>query len=249
MTSTILQLPPDPTVITCPSSGVTNKVVSITGRTYNHQILDMIELGISDWKSLEEFTKSGISRGTKPCLLFHGVGFTQSPEHMRLKSLLLDLFRGPEVKNIRLSGFELAIQFTMFEGNIYMRCYRCVCIVKVWQLGYGLGPYCWLGCELGPYCWSGRVRTIVPIRGRVRTIVPIRGRVRTLVLVKVQVRVLVLVMGRLYHLFSNIHVLYFLVICYLAHGHRVALVSALRTQLLRQSCSHVCSLARHVHKT
>ncbi|KAF2351153.1 Brix domain [Trinorchestia longiramus] len=96
----------------------------IFGRLFNHQILDMVELGISDWRALETFCKSKVGSGTKPCVLFHGVGFTQSPEYVRLKSLLLDFFRGPQVTNVSPAGFELAIQFTMFEGKIFMRCYK-----------------------------------------------------------------------------------------------------------------------------
>lgn len=91
---------------------------------FNNQLLDMVELGISDWQAPAHFVSSKVSLGTKPCILFHGVGFTQSPEFIRLKSLLLDFFRGPEVKNISLTGFELAIQFTLFEEKIFMRCYR-----------------------------------------------------------------------------------------------------------------------------
>ncbi|KAA0201846.1 hypothetical protein HAZT_HAZT000285 [Hyalella azteca] len=96
----------------------------ILGRLFNHQVLDMMELGISDWRDLETFCKNKVGAGTKPCILFHGVGFTQSPEYVRLKSLLLDFFRGPQVTNISPAGFELAIQFTMFEGKIFMRCYK-----------------------------------------------------------------------------------------------------------------------------
>uniref|UniRef100_A0A2P2HYI7 Ribosome production factor 2 homolog n=1 Tax=Hirondellea gigas TaxID=1518452 RepID=A0A2P2HYI7_9CRUS len=96
----------------------------VLGRMYNNTILDMIELGVSDWLSLSQFRNSKVSCGTKPCLLFHGVGFTQFPEHVRLKSLLIDFFRGPAVTNVSLTGFELALQFTSFEEKIYMRGYR-----------------------------------------------------------------------------------------------------------------------------
>lgn len=96
----------------------------VLGRMFNNQLLDMVELGISDWQAPTQFVSGKVSLGTKPCILFHGAGFIQSPEYTRLKSLLLDFFRGPEVKNVSLSGFELAIQFTLFEEKIFMRCYR-----------------------------------------------------------------------------------------------------------------------------
>ncbi len=59
----------------------------------------MIELGVSKFKSLREFKNEKISAGVKPCLLFSGEAFEKSDEMKRLKSLLIDFFRGPEVRS------------------------------------------------------------------------------------------------------------------------------------------------------
>ena len=56
----------------------------------------------------------------QPCLLFAGEPFADpaNAEFQRLKSLLIDFFRGPEVTNLRLAGIEHALQFTAVEGKV-----------------------------------------------------------------------------------------------------------------------------------
>ena len=92
---------------------------------YDHHLLDMIELGVENFKSLQEFKTEKVALGTKPCLLFSGQGFDRSPEMKRLKNLLIDFFRGPEVTNIRLEGVEHCLQFTCAtEGLVHFRSYK-----------------------------------------------------------------------------------------------------------------------------
>ena len=101
------------------------------GRMFNHQLLDMIEFGLSEFRAALSNTE--VSSGTKPCILFQGVAWQQSPEHARIKSLFLDFFRGPEVQNVSLVGFELAIQFTAVQKGFLMRSYRLVGLVFSWK--------------------------------------------------------------------------------------------------------------------
>lgn len=76
----------------------------ILGRFYDHKMLDMIEFGMENFKSLAEFATEKIPIGTKPCLLFSGSLFETNEEMKRAKNLLIDFFRGPKVPNIRLQG-------------------------------------------------------------------------------------------------------------------------------------------------
>jgi len=98
----------------------------IMGRMYDYQLLDMIELGLENFKSLQEFKNSKIASGTKPCLTFAGEPFadTTKTEFQRLKSLLIDFFRGPEVENVRLAGIEHVLQFTAVDNKVLLRSYR-----------------------------------------------------------------------------------------------------------------------------
>jgi len=96
----------------------------VIGRMFDFQVLDMVEIGIENFKSLKEFKVPKIPTETKPCLLFAGEMFETDPNYQRLKNLLIDFFRGPEVTAIRLAGLEHVIMFTVVDGKVYMRSYR-----------------------------------------------------------------------------------------------------------------------------
>jgi len=94
------------------------------GRTFDHQVLDMFETGIENYKSMAEFKTPKISMGTKPIVLFSGEQFEQQFEYERFKNLMLDFFSGPKVDSIRLSGLENVVTFIAADGKIYFRHYR-----------------------------------------------------------------------------------------------------------------------------
>jgi len=98
----------------------------IMGRMYDHHLLDMVELGLDSFTPLKEFKTAKVAVGSKPALIFHGDPFSDpaNPEMQRLKSLLIDFFRGPTVTNIRLAGVEHALQFTAIGSKVLMRSYR-----------------------------------------------------------------------------------------------------------------------------
>uniref|UniRef100_A0A8C4F343 Ribosome production factor 2 homolog n=1 Tax=Dicentrarchus labrax TaxID=13489 RepID=A0A8C4F343_DICLA len=96
----------------------------IFGRMFDFHVLDMIELGIEKFVSLSDIKASKCPEGTKPMLVFAGEAFDTDNEHKRLKSLLIDFFRGPTVSAVRLAGLEHVLHFTALEGKIYMRSYR-----------------------------------------------------------------------------------------------------------------------------
>uniref|UniRef100_A0A2K6BUK9 Ribosome production factor 2 homolog n=1 Tax=Macaca nemestrina TaxID=9545 RepID=A0A2K6BUK9_MACNE len=95
----------------------------VIGRMYDHHVLDMIELGIENFVSLKDIKNSKCPEGTKPMLIFAGDDFDVTEDYRRLKSLLIDFFRGPTVSNIRLAGLEYVLHFTALNGKIYFRSY------------------------------------------------------------------------------------------------------------------------------
>ncbi|XP_036104912.1 ribosome production factor 2 homolog isoform X1 [Molossus molossus] len=96
----------------------------VIGRMYDYHVLDMIELGIEKFVSLKDIKNSKCPEGTKPMLIFAGNDFDVTEDYRRLKSLLIDFFRGPTVSNIRLAGLECVLHFTALNGKIYFRSYK-----------------------------------------------------------------------------------------------------------------------------
>lgn len=96
----------------------------IFGRLFDYHVLDMIELGIEKFTSLKDIKMSKCPEGTKPMLVFAGEAFDIDNEYKRLKSVLLDFFRGPTVSSVRLAGLEHVLHFTALDGKIYMRSYK-----------------------------------------------------------------------------------------------------------------------------
>jgi ribosome production factor 2 len=94
------------------------------GRIFDEHILDMVEFGFDNFKSLDEFKVSKIAVGTKPIIIFSGEPFDVQFEYQRIKNLLLDFFSGPIVESIRLSGLEHVINFVAADGKILMRSYK-----------------------------------------------------------------------------------------------------------------------------
>lgn len=98
----------------------------IMGRMYDNHLLDMVELGIVNYRGLSEFKNAKVSSGTKPCMVFCGTDFEDVTEFQKLKNLLIDFFRGVEAKDVRLQGFEHALLFTAIEGNVLIRSYKII---------------------------------------------------------------------------------------------------------------------------
>jgi len=98
----------------------------ILGRTYDYHMLDMVELGLESFVPMKDFKTVKAAMGCKPALVFHGDPFSDpaNAEMQRLKNILVDFFRGPEVTNLRLAGIEHVLQFTAVESKVMMRSYR-----------------------------------------------------------------------------------------------------------------------------
>ncbi|XP_056422309.1 ribosome production factor 2 homolog [Hyla sarda] len=96
----------------------------IFGRMFDFHVLDMIELGMEKFVSLQDVKSSKCPEGTKPLLIFAGDAFELNEDYRRLKSLLIDFFRGPVVPAVRLAGLEHVLHFTAVDGKILMRSYK-----------------------------------------------------------------------------------------------------------------------------
>jgi len=96
----------------------------VLGRLFDYHLLDMIELGVEQFKSLAEIKTSKVMTGTKPCMIFSGDLWNQNEEYSRFKSLLIDFFRGEVVEQVLLTGFEHALAFTAADGKIFFRSYK-----------------------------------------------------------------------------------------------------------------------------
>ncbi|ORX70264.1 Brix-domain-containing protein [Linderina pennispora] len=84
----------------------------ILGRTFNFQIMDMIELGVERCTPMREFRTQACAIGMKPLMVFNGEAFGTDPQLVRLKSILLDFFRGEDADMVSLKGLEYVITVT-----------------------------------------------------------------------------------------------------------------------------------------
>jgi len=94
----------------------------IIGRTFNHQVLDMVELGIVRFKSMKDHNynqESAVPKkriGSKPMLLFVGDLWTSTDStYSKLQNLLIDFYRGDVVDKLVLSGLDHVIVFNISQ--------------------------------------------------------------------------------------------------------------------------------------
>ena len=86
----------------------------VLGRTYDGQLLDLVELGVTNYKSIQSFRGVHKKRvGSKPMFSFVGDGWEQNADHKKLQNLLIDWFRGEPVNNMALIGLDHVIVCTI----------------------------------------------------------------------------------------------------------------------------------------
>lgn len=78
---------------------------------FDDKLLDMLEFGVKDYKSLSSFqSKSSlVVAGSKPLMVFQGAAFEGDERMKRAKSLLLDFFGGVKADQVVLKGLDTAI--------------------------------------------------------------------------------------------------------------------------------------------
>ena len=91
----------------------------VLGRTFDRRILDMVEIGVLQYRSLQDF--SGLPKkrlGSKPLLQFVGDLWSSDVNLKRLQNLLIDLYRGDPVDSLILSGLDHVMVFTAAEISL-----------------------------------------------------------------------------------------------------------------------------------
>ncbi|KAJ1735035.1 rRNA-binding ribosome biosynthesis protein rpf2 [Coemansia biformis] len=84
----------------------------ILGRTFNYQLLDMIEMGVEKCATMKDIGAQSCAIGARPLMIFNGESFAQDEKMILLKNLLLDFFRGEEADRLSLKGLEYVITVT-----------------------------------------------------------------------------------------------------------------------------------------
>ncbi|KAM3689437.1 hypothetical protein ACB098_09G047900 [Castanea mollissima] len=92
----------------------------VIGRTYDHHIYDLVEVGVENFKPMESFKydkKLAPLVGSKPMIAFIGEGFENVEELKHFKEVLLDLLRGEVVENLNLVGLDRVYVCTAISSN------------------------------------------------------------------------------------------------------------------------------------
>ncbi|XP_042493402.1 ribosome production factor 2 homolog [Macadamia integrifolia] len=92
----------------------------VIGRTYDHHIYDLVEVGVENFKTMESFSydkKLAPRIGSKPFFAFFGEGFENVEELKHFKEVLLDLFRGEVVENLNITGVDHVYVCTAVSSN------------------------------------------------------------------------------------------------------------------------------------
>lgn len=90
----------------------------VMGRTFDRRILDMVELGIFQYRSLGDFPGMPKKRvGSKPMMQFVGDLWQSNVNLKRLQNLLVDFYRGDPVDSLVLSGLDHVMVFTVAETS------------------------------------------------------------------------------------------------------------------------------------
>lgn len=96
----------------------------ILGRMFDHHLLDMMEVGIENYKGLKDFKVEKSAIGNKPSFIFIGEEFEQKEDFKKLSNLILDIFSGYRTSSINLVGLEHVIICTSTPEKVYFRTYR-----------------------------------------------------------------------------------------------------------------------------
>jgi ribosome production factor 2 len=95
----------------------------IFGRTFDGQLLDMVEFHVIDHKPIQSFQGSAKQLGSKPIIVFQGDAWGSDPIYTKIENLFLDVFRGAKATRLSLKGIDHVIAITAHDDKIYIRGY------------------------------------------------------------------------------------------------------------------------------
>jgi ribosome production factor 2 len=86
----------------------------VLARTFDRQILDMIELAVLRFKSLSDYGGAVPKKriGSKPLMLFCGDLWQQDETLRKLQNMLIDFYRGQSVDKLVVTGLDHLMTFT-----------------------------------------------------------------------------------------------------------------------------------------
>ena len=89
----------------------------VLGRTFDHQVLDMVEVGVLRYKSIQDYGGSVPKKrlGSKPMMLFIGELWQQDTSCQKIQNLLVDFYRGDVVDKLVVSGLDHLIMFAVSQ--------------------------------------------------------------------------------------------------------------------------------------
>jgi ribosome production factor 2 len=93
----------------------------LMARTFDYSVYDMVEFEVVDFSALEA-AKTTV--GAKPLMVFQGDGFEHDVDLSHAKMMLMDFFRGEEMKNLALAAVDRALVFTAVNKRIFMCLYN-----------------------------------------------------------------------------------------------------------------------------
>jgi len=90
----------------------------ILGRLFDHHMLDMLELGITNYKAMSQYKPTQLPMlGSKPCFAIIGPQFQHDEKYSTAANLIVDIFRGRIVQNINLKGLDHVITLSVGPGD------------------------------------------------------------------------------------------------------------------------------------
>jgi len=95
----------------------------ILGRLFDNRVLDMIELGITNFRPISSQDKQP-GFASKPAFVFTGSEFVNHEAVQKLGNIFLDMFRGHELNFLNLAGIDHVISLTSNQDKVFFRHYN-----------------------------------------------------------------------------------------------------------------------------
>ena len=89
----------------------------VLGRTFDHHVLDMVELGVTDFAPIELFKGPKARVGSCPAFIFQGDAWGRDASLTRLQSLVIDVWGGRDRSKLSLAGLDHVIVLTAVDPS------------------------------------------------------------------------------------------------------------------------------------